>query len=500
MGHAMIGLTNRATAAAFVFAIFVIAGAPAQAQSTSGGSTSPSSGSTAGGHHGGSTGVDITIDIGSLFGGRHEDAPTRTRWDKLDKLEGPVLGADGGLVVYIPPIPPIGETPGTPADPEKAKALEHLRTLTEMPKGLRIDTSDNPPRAEGTYLRGVPLKNLISTESATGGAGGPGGAGGSGGLVIIPFEGPKGTIPPDQRTYPAGQPPATEPPATSQPAAAAPCPPCPPREEVEKLQTQLAAAKSERDKLAAENQKLQGQIKQAQAQASDAQKAAAQQAAAAQAAQQAAQASHRPGDSAKAVYIPIGITQSGDREIDHQGWDIIRLYISGNQITLANLLEQYLKDNPEIPPDQVAWLRQNYGTIPTGGFDFGTLPDGSTVQDSLAHLCQPEPDPATIALMKQKAATTPDGKYSIAHEFSISQYNSTQRVTKGGQTYQQASVSESVFNISLSAECLWEYDSKSHELKKRYTMSLSVQWTDQNHNLHEVHYSSQDPQMGWVLE
>jgi hypothetical protein len=300
------------------------------------------------------------------------------------------------------------------------------------------------------------------------------------------------------------------------PGADAPAVPCPEAEEVARLreenrilreaasaadrvceatrrdcEMQLATARAEADQLRGERDAARALAAQAQATAAAAQAAA----------QQAQAAAKAPGDGARAIYLPMGTTiDDQGREIDSSGIDIIRLYIDENGIRLDNQLEEYLRAHPELPRREVDFLRSTYGAVPEGGFDFGALPNGANIQHELTRLCEPPP---SLEELKALADRSPRGVGESAHIFAVAQHGSEQQTSKkiGGQTVAQSSaqVRESVFNIDLSAECLWVYDKRTGEVKKQYQASLSVQYTDQNGRVREVKYTAHDPQMGWVV-
>jgi hypothetical protein len=173
---------------------------------------------------------------------------------------------------------------------------------------------------------------------------------------------------------------------------------------------------------------------------------------------------------------------------------VIRVVFDGNSIRVENHTEEWLAAHPGGPKDQDDWLRNNYGTIPTGHIDFGSASfGGQSLRDRIEHLCEPPPSLDDVKRSK-----------SVAHEVAI-HYNAqsqTVTATSNGQpiTVSNPKIVESHFDLDFSAECLWTYDPETGELKKQTHIQLAVQYRDKGGKTHEVKYVADDPQMGWLMK
>jgi hypothetical protein len=276
--------------------------------------------------------------------------------------------------------------------------------------------------------------------------------------------------------------------------------PCPPKEETDRLNAENDALKKQIDALKTQNDALKSaageatvckeKVKDCEKKLADAQSEITRLRAANA---QAAATAQRPGDGAKAIYIPFSVTYDGAREVDHSGWDVIRAVFDGNTIRVENHTEEWLRDHPGGPKDQDDWLRKNYGTIPSGHIDFGnTLFAGQTLRDRIEHLCEPPP---TLDELKAKK--------SASHILGIHYNRQTQQVsaTSDGEAVAvtQPQIKETGFDLDLTAECLWTYDEKTGVVKKQVTIQLAVQYQDENGEPHEVKYVADNPQMGWIM-
>ncbi len=438
--------TLLAVAAAGAFGFFAVMALAQTTGGVSGSSAGGLSGGTSGGGTGGNAsggavdnshssrggiGLGISIDLTKLVSpDSHETRPAND-WQNLRLLPAPKEG-EHGLVIFDP-------------DPDPL-----------YPRGVQVMLDDRGHTLDGGE--------------------------------IVPPEGPMVQLRPEP----------------SAAAAGGVCPektPCPEAAELERLKASDAGLQQQIDDLKKQNAALKSAVA-AKLVCEESEKKCKEQLAAAQSQiailqgqLSAAQAKlGQPGDGAKSIYVPFAITYDNNKEIVHFGWDIIRAVFNGNELTVENHTEDWIAQHPELPPDQIAWLRANYGGIPGGKLDFGnTLFDGETLRDRVEHLCEPPP---SIEELKAKK--------SVAHILGVLYDAKTQKVTAKSNgkdvAVSQSSVTEKTFTLDLTAECLWTYDEKTGIVKKKVTMQLSVQYQDKDGKIHEVKYEADDPQMGWIMK
>ena len=275
--------------------------------------------------------------------------------------------------------------------------------------------------------------------------------------------------------------------------------PCPPNENTDQIKAENAALQKQIDDMKKENDALKSSVAEkavCEEKEKDCEKklaAANAQIASLQNQLSAAQAkAAQPGDGAKAIFVPFSVTYHNDNEIVHYGWEVIGAVFEGNGVRVENLTEDWIKKHPELRPEDIKWLRDNYGHIPEGHIDFGdTLFEGETLRDRIEHLCEPAPSQKEL-----------EAKKSVAHILGIHYNKQTQKVTatlngKGvGVANQQ--ITETSFDFDLTAECNWTYE--DGVVKKHVMVQLSVQYQGKDGNMHEVKYVADNPQMGWVMK